>query len=386
MTMNIQELKKHKFIVFCRDHNNPLGMCWSLAKEGISPIVVLIGEKPSMVNHSNCVREYYQFNTLAEGFSFIVNSYKNEPFKPFLLTGQDELTEYVDQHYNEIKDFFYTYNDGAQGAITFNNQKDVQCRIAEECGIHSPKGVVLKKGEVPQGLRYPIFTKVTMATRGAWKQDVHICKNEKELTDAWSEIEADEMLVQEFIEKKNELCIDGFSIKGGEEIFLSYTSEYIRFSNKSFGNYMRMKKYNNEDVKNKIKSMIRKTGYSGIFCVECIIDKNEDLYFLEVNYRYSGWGYAHTYGGVNLPLLWAKSTLANKIDENSIVLRETPFTAMDEIADFSDILNHKTVSIFTWFRQFISCDCCYTYNKVDKAPFYNYLLQRVIIKIKHLLG
>ena len=46
-------------------------------------------------------------------------------------------------------------------------------------------------------------------------------------------------------------------------------------------------------LKDKIKQIIRKANYTGIFCVEGIIDKNDDLYFLEVNYRYSGWGYAH---------------------------------------------------------------------------------------------
>lgn len=364
MIMNIQELKKHKFIVFCRDHNNPLGLCRSIGESGIVPVVVVVGRKPNLINHSKYAKDLHYFEESDAGLKFIIANYSNEKDTPFLLTGQDDLTELVDQNFNILKDRFYFYNEGAQGLLTYNNQKDVQCESAKECGIRVPKGVVLKKGELPQDLRYPVLTKVTMATKGAWKKDVHICNCEQELVEAWKEIQADEMLVQEYIEKKNELCIDGFSVRGGEEVFLSYTSEYIRFTKKGFGNYMWMKQYNDEDVKNKIKKFIKKANYTGIFCLECIIDKNDELFFLECNFRYSGWGYAHTFGGVNLPLLWADSIIHEGIDTN-IKLREKPFTAMDELADYADTVLSGKMNVLTWLIQVLRCDVLFNHNSKD---------------------
>lgn len=385
--MDIKVLKDYKFIVLCRDHNNPLGLCWSLVEEGINPIVVLIGRNPILVNHSKRIKTLIRVNTPEEGLKYIMDKYGNEEKKPFLLTGQDELVELLDQHYDELIDKFYFYHDGKQGLITYNNQKHVQCDIAEVCGIQSPKRVVLKRGELPKNLKYPVLTKAILTTKGAWKKDVHICNSEDELKNAWKSIEADEIMVQEYIEKKNELCIDGFSINGGEEVFLSYTSEYIRFTPKGFGNYMWFKQYGNDVIKEKIKQIIRKVHYTGIFCIECIIDKNDVLYFLEVNYRYSGWGYAHTYGGVNLPVLWAKSLIKGYIDTSEITLRANPFTAMDEFMDFRESVKSGKISFFNWYKQFRSCDVCFTFNKEDISPFLYELkdmVGRVIKRALHL--
>ena len=148
--MDTNSLKNYKFIVFCRDHNNPLGLCWSLVEAGITPIVVLIGKNPLLLNHSNKIKSLIQFDTPEEGLNYIIQKYGNDQNKPFLLTGQDELVELIDQHYDELIDKFYFYNDGKQGLVTYNNQKDVQCRMAEECGIRVPKGVKIKRGELPR--------------------------------------------------------------------------------------------------------------------------------------------------------------------------------------------------------------------------------------------
>ncbi len=366
----------HKFIVFCKDHYNPLGLCWSLAEEGVDLIVVLVGEHPVLVNHSRVVKKLYQFKTPIEGLRFIIDNYGEEKEIPFLLTGQDSLTELLDDYYDELKGRFFFYNDGKKGAIKYNNQKNIQCEIAERCGVRIPKGQVVQRGNLPTGLNYPVLTKVTMSTKGAWKNDVHICYNESELLDAWTVIQADEMLVQEFIEKKNEICIDGFSIKGGEEVFLSYTSEYIRFPKDGFGNYMWMKECKDERLKEKIKSIIKETGYTGIFCMEFLVDKNNDIFFLECNYRYSGWGYAHTKGGVNLPILWAYSVLRGCIDYKSIRLRDTPYTAMAELNDYCDAVKYGDVSLFRWIIDLFKCDVHYVFNKKDMLPFFYLLIDK----------
>ena len=80
-----------------------------------------------------------------EGVQLIIEKYGDEPVKPFILTGADDTTECLDLHYNELKDNFYFFNEGEQGKLTYNNLKDVQCAIAEECGIRIPKGEILKK-------------------------------------------------------------------------------------------------------------------------------------------------------------------------------------------------------------------------------------------------
>lgn len=38
-----ENLKKHKFILLCEDHYNPLGICRSLGEVGITPIPIVSG-------------------------------------------------------------------------------------------------------------------------------------------------------------------------------------------------------------------------------------------------------------------------------------------------------------------------------------------------------
>lgn len=362
-------VKDHKFILFGTDHYNVLGMCRSVGEEGISPIVVMIGES-LLVKHCKYVKTIHYVDSIEAGYKLILEKYSHEAYKPFILTGADDVTQYLDQHYNELIDKFYFFNGGGQGVITHFMDKETICQVAVSCGIDEPKGEVLKKGELPQTLRYPVITKVTMSTKGAWKNDVHICQNEEELKEAYKQIKADELLVQEFIEKKNELCVDGISINGGEEVWFPNTSEYIRFTKQGYGNYMWIKPYTNEEVRQKIQNILKKTHFSGIFSLECLIDKNDHLYFLEVNFRNSTWSYAYTYAGLNLPYQWAKGTLEGHFDKEHAHVMTKPFTAMAEFSDLKECLVNHEASLFTWIRQFLSCNVKFWWNPKDNGPFF----------------
>ena len=379
----MSQLADHKHIVFCGDNNNSLGLCRSLGEKGLNPIVVTYVSKPYLINHSRYVREIYYVESYDEGLSLIINKWSNEANKPFLYSMDEDIALLLDQHYNQLKDHFYFFHSGAQGRLAYYIDKKNLCDLAEQCGIQQPRGEVLPKGELPKSLRYPVLTKVTMSTKGAWKNDVFVCQNENELKDAYTHIVADELLVQEYIDKKNELCIDGVSINGGADIFFSYTSEYLRMSKKSFGNYMLMKPYNNQEVKEKLAEILRRSHYTGIFDAECLIGKDDELYFLEINFRNSAWSYAHTYGGANLPYLWAKWTLDGKINPDDCHLREKPFTAMGELGDLSYVMHDGQTSLWTWLKQFKACDCTYLYNAQDPWPFYSAIWRKIKIALKH---
>lgn len=365
-----QEVKKHKFIVFGEDHYNPLGICRSLGEEGIPVIAVLVGKNPCLINHCKYVKTLHLVNTEEEGLELIIREYGHEELKPFILVGTDNAVSLLDDNYNRLKDHFYFFNAGEQGRVNQFMDKNVICDAAVACGIDKPKGETLKRGELPTTLRYPILTKVTKSTKGAWKKDMFICQNEAELKEAYQHIQADEILAQEFIVKKNELCLDGFSINGGEEIWMPNTSEYLRFTPKGYGQYMLIKPFEDEEVRNKIQNVLKTAHYSGVFEVEILLDKNDHLWFLEVNFRNSTWSYAYTKAGLNLPYQWAKSTVEGHIDYGSAHIRKTPFTAMAEFNDLKDGVMTGQVNILKWIYQFLTCNVHYTYNSKDKKPFF----------------
>ena len=206
-----------------------------------------------------------------------------------------------------------------------------------------------------------------MSIKGGWKDDVFICQNEEELKMAYTKIKSEDLLVEEFIDKKNELCLDGFCVNHGKDVCIPYQSTYIRVAPGKYGNYMTLEPFKNETVLRQVEAILEKSGFNGIFSVEYLIDKNDDLWFLEVNYRNSTWSYAFTVGGVNMPLQWAKGMLMSEIDRKSFEARKKPFTAMVEPIDFGFVVKRK-ISFSKWYKDMKACDCLFFYHKNDIKP------------------
>lgn len=362
-------LQKHKFIVFCIDHYNMLGICRSLGEKGISPIVILVGKKSRLIRHCRYVKQFHLFPTREEGLEFILSKFGNEIDIPFIFTGDDKTTQLLDKHFEELHGRFYFFNCGQKDGITRYMDKATICNVATLNGISPAKSELLRRNEVPKTLKYPIITKVTMSTKGAWKADVNICNNEEELRSAWDSIKADDILAQEFIVKKNELCVDGYSINGGEQVVFVGSSEYIRFTEKGYGNYMWIKPLQDKATRDKICNIIKATHFSGIFELESLIGPNDELYFLEVNFRNSTWSYAYSKVGFNIPYEWAVHTLFNNTNTyDKLQLNFAPVTAMVEIDDYRDSVISKKISIWEWFKDLISSDCKFYWNIKDPMP------------------
>lgn len=372
------EVYKHKHILLVEDHTNPLGIVRSLGEEGIHPIVLLCSKNPQLVNKSKYVGELHIFNTINEGYNYLISHYGKEKLKPFIYNGSDDITLLLDSHYEDLKDKFYFTN--GQGGIEKYLQKYDITQAAVECGLQIPKEELLEVGQMPKTLKYPVFTKAaTSAKGGGWKDQAHICNNEDELRKAYTQIHTDNILVQEFIKKKNELCIDGISINGGEEVFMPYACSYYRFRPDSYGNYMYFFPFTDEKLIENIKRLIKQVHFTGIFCIEFLIDNNDELYFLEVNFRNSGWSYAFTKGGFNLPFRWAVSMLDNTLFMDSFKPLEK-FDAMQEIGDYYEFVKSKKIPLIKWLKE-VKASYLFLYNSKDPAPFWNFLLQKIKNKL-----
>ena len=373
------EIFRHKHILLVEDHTNPLGIVRSLGEEGIRPIVLLCSKNPILVNKSKYVGELHRFDNIEDGYKYLVAHYGNEELKPFIYNGSDDITLLLDSYYEELKDKFYFTN--GQGGIKKYLQKYDITQAALECGLQIPKEELLKVGELPKALKYPVFTKAaTSANGGVWKDQAHICNNEEELKAAFKTMHVDKILVQEYVKKKNELCINGVSISGGAEIFMPYACSYYRLRPDSYGGYEFLFPFKDEILADKISKLLKVTHFSGIFDIEFLIGEDDELYFMEINFRNSGCSYACTDGGFNLPFRWAVSTLQNKLylDGFKPILK---FDAMNEIGDYYDSVKTKKVSIFNWIKELKGCKSYYLYNAKDPAPFRNFIFQKIKKKL-----
>ena len=373
---------KNKFIIFAVDHFNPLGVIRSLGEIGILPIVVLYSKHPILVKYSKYIAQLYEVDTIEKGLEVIIKNYSNEDSKTFILATSDDVESVLDQHYDELHDKFYFYNAGEQGRITQMMDKKTICKMGEECGLLIPKTEEVKVGQMPKTLKYPVITKATISTIENWKSNVYICNNEDELKEAYKYIVGEHVLLQEYIMKVDELNIEGFSINNGDDVYMPLQNRFHRVTEDSYGNYLYIDRFSEFDLLKKIKDLFKKTRYNGVFEMEFMIDKDNNYYFLEINFRNSAWLYAYTKCGVNLPFMFAKSMISGSVVKNDEHIKKLPFNVIDELTDFKWSVLSGKVNIFRWIKELFTSDCTFYINRHDMKPFYMYIFNRTVGAIK----
>lgn len=376
------KIRKHLHIVSCGDTGNALGVVRSLGEIGIKPIVLCIRE-----NHLPCLVKSKYIGRLIyieedqNPVDVLIHLFSKEIFKPFVYICDDYQGGIYDNRFDELIDKFYFFHCGIRGKINELQNKETICNVAQSCGIRIPKEEVVNTGELPKQLQYPIITKTLKSTMGLWKGDSYICHNKEEYESACNKIKSPKLLLQEFILKKNEVAVMGFSIDEGRQILAPYQLSYFRLPEGAYGEYMYFKPTEPE-VYDKVSRIIESCHFTGCFEVEFLVDKNNDLVFLEVNFRFSFWNYAITFGGVNYPAEWALATLNNKIDfEDSLNLRN--FTAICEPGDFGQSVRSGKITFRQWLKDIIKADVCYFWNKKDPLPaisFWWYKISRFLKK------
>jgi D-aspartate ligase len=381
----MEEVLKHKHIVITGDNGNALGVVRSLAEYGIQPIIIYLQENrfPFLLNSRFCKTKYTVYS-YSDGVDLLLDKFGNEDGIPFVYTCDDFIESILDARYEELQGKFYFFNAGGRGCVNAMMDKNRICDMAKSCGLIIPPREVVETGVLPKTLTYPVITKTLMSIMGAWKNDVYICNSEDELQQAYIKIKSPRLLVQEYIKKKNELAIMGFSINGGEQVYMPYQLSYFRTQEYSYGSYMYFKPFDDDRLREKIKKLIRLCNYSGCFEIEFLVDTNEKLYFLEVNFRFSYWNYALTYGGVNYPVAWSSATLSGYIDESKYYLKQY-FTAMDEPGDYGQVVATKKMSVKSWIKEMYHTNVLYIYNKKDKMPALKYWSKAVRSMVKYKL-
>lgn len=382
----MEELKKHKFIVIGGDAVNALGVIWGLGEVGIKSCV--LGEwelrHHAALSKSKYVESVDVVQNNEEIYRILKEKYGNEEYKPFLFFTWEHHEAFIDEHYDELKDKFYFYNAGHQGSLNLLLSKSFQCELASKCGIRVPQHKVVPKGTLSHGIPYPIITKTVSSDIPSWKRDMIVCYNEGELQKAYQKIEAESVIIEEFIEGVCEVDLKGFSINEGKEIFFTHLKTWKKKEDNTT-NLMYFEPCKNDSLKQQLAQLIQKANYNGIFDAEFIQDKEGNLFFLEVNWRTGMYNYNHLLEGVDLPYLWAKSTLEGHIDISSIFVKPIKYVAFDEMSAFTECLRHPKLFPI-WLRHYKSADVLYFRNKHDIRPTRRFWLNLFTRKLRHLIN
>lgn len=364
--------KEHLCIVIAIEHYNPLGQIRSLGEAGVSPVYIAIKGRAKIASVSKYISKCHYVDTVEEGYEVLNKEYgsvaEKTGLKPYVFCSDDKTIGYLDERYNELKDKFITFNAGEQGRINYYMDKNNILELAKKHGLNVLEAKVCKRGEIPEGLQYPVITKSISPNVGGWKSDVHICHSKEELKKAYESIEAPTVLVQKYIEKKNEYCMEGFSANKGKDVLIAIVSTYNYLLPDYYSPYMTVKNMNHQQIREALEGMFAEIGFEGVYEVEFLIDQDGIYYFGEINFRNSTWSYASTKAGMPLPVLWAE-TQENGCMKADARKEFEDFTAMVEPIDYAKRVKTGKIDRAEWMKDFKEAGCCYYYSAEDMEPW-----------------
>ncbi len=359
----------HLVIMMTKEHYNSLSMIRSLGKRGINPIYIAIKGKGKIASSSKYVSICHYVDSVQKGYEILIEEYGNMERPPFVLFTDDETVGYVDMRYEELEHKFIFFNAGTNGRINEFMDKYKVLELAKKHGLKTLNTVLCNKGEIPNELEYPIITKSISPLVGGWKSDVFICENEDELRKAYTKIQSEIVILQKYINKQNEYCLEGFSINHGEQTYFSISVIYNYLLRDYYSPYLTVEKADNQYINSALSAMLKEIGFEGLFEIEFLIDRDGTIYFDEINFRNSPWSYPSAVLGKCLPELWMKSMLDKNIH---YIPADIPpnFTAMIEPVDYAKRVEGGMITQAQWLYEFKHTDVTFYYDNEDPAPYY----------------
>lgn len=380
----LNKFNQPEIVIIGGDNPNTLGIIRTLGEQELDFKAIIVRDTFVIASKSKYLKnkEVYITDTIEKAYHRLLRfkaDIKND--KIFLLVEGDKNTGYLDKHYNEISDKFVWNSAGEHRRLSKYLNKEAQIELVKRSGINVLPTVVVDTGTIPEDLQYPVITKAITSEISNWKSEVYICNNDTELKCAFQKIKSPRIMLQKYVHKINELCLDGYSIDRGRKQFISIASTYNYLLNSGYSYYCTVTNFNDIELLQKITNAMTEVGYEGIYCIEFIIDENNIPYFLEINFRNSGWSYVSTCLGMPLPTLWIESMMKNEVNNDAIKKIPEGYKFMSDFSDFRTRAG-KMVSYHQWLREYIECGCRLEMGKKDIYPFLSYIFHRLCTKLK----
>ena len=358
---------KNKVIVWGADCFNTLGLMRELGGKGLELIFLIKGNKGIAASSKYC-QKYIETSTLDDGFNHLMENYKVEEDKPILITPSDEIITFIDQHKDELEQYFIVPGTKTKGNIEKYIDKNNMTALAEEIGIVCPRSQFVQKGSDISGVEYPCLIKPSHEKAGHYNEfKFKICKNERALRRTLRFVRADsEFILQTYIPKERDLLVYGARMLDGKTIIAgAFIRDRLADSGSSSHGVFSENVPECADT-SKICEFLERIDYYGLFSVEYgMLDGK--AYFFEVNLRNDGTYHYFYQAGANIPLAYVYS--AAGLDYSHIPTRvcgERMF--IDELYDVENVLKGK-LSRKQWKQEMNEATIFKYYDKDDTTPY-----------------
>lgn len=317
--------------------------------------------------------------------------------KMLLIPADDLVANVVDDHYNMLSKYYLLPNvDHTQGEINRLMSKAVQKELAEAAGLPIINSCVIatEKGkfEIPESVTYPCFIKPNISKNGL-KSRMRRCDSAEELAGYLTEFSAKkdiEMLCQDFVDIGREYSILGVSTKNGA-IGPGFFGADEGGHDSRKGVALTGVVVPCEQRQQLIDDILKFIGtlkFDGLFDVDLIETADGKMYFVELNMRFGGSGYAITDSGVNLPGMFADYMTLNKpIDFNCKLENPGKRFISEKI-----MIEEYSGGFLTWSemkKKMAAADIHFIMDSEDKRPYRHFrryyffaTLARILLKLK----
>lgn len=345
---------------------NTLGQVRCFGEIGIRPIIIWATPSVYTPAFSRYVGRFFQVSDPEEGVRLMLSQFGNKGRRYVVSTDSDHVMSILDREYDSLSGSFCFFNAGGPGRLSRYLEKYEQCSLAGELGFRVPKTWKVRSGMIPGDLSFPVFAKAADSFDYHWKDLARIIRSREELTAYYDSLPPVEVLLQEFIEKKNELAVEGVSFQGGKELYLPIQGEYIRLPKDGFGTYKRNEAYKaGEELKENIRKMMSRIGYSGVFEMEFLIGQDDALYYLETNFRQTQYNHALADMGANLSRVWYRSCLSGRLETDGEAVRKSPSLVLNEPKDFKTYVATGKIGRWAWLKDVMNADSYYFLDRKD---------------------
>lgn len=365
-----KRLENHLVIIIGFEHYNPLGMVRTLGRLGVDPIFIGIKYKANVASSSKYVKTSYLVENDDEALEILLKNYgdvaEKTGYKPILLFSEDSTLELFENIHDQMKDKFIFFNAGGKGNVKKYLDKFKILDCAKLHGLSVLNAEVVKLGEMPKNPEYPVITKAISPNSGGWKGDVNICYNEEELKEAFKRIKSPLVLVQKYIDKKTEMTLEGYCINHGKDMVIGDQCFYPYAVKGYYSPWHTNQPFKDDALKAKLDAMFEEIGFEGVFEIEFLIDKDDNKYFSEINFRNSTWSYSATVAGNPIVYQWCLAMITGEI----IPAKEfEPFMSMVEPIDYMLRVDKGRCSLPEWLKDFREVKCTYYYASDDMEPW-----------------
>lgn len=364
-----------EIIVIGGNHHNTLAVLRSLGEKGVKSLLIVVSEESNpYVSYSKYIMKAMIIKDIND-ISKAMYSIHVSQEKAIVIACSDSIASYLDDNYSCLAKDFILPGSSVQGKITRFMNKNTMLEEAVKSGLNIPKSwVITSSSRNVEDIVYPCIVKPLISKNGT-KSDITICDNRKELEKYLEFCNCNELQVQEYISKDMEFQLIGCSLDSGNDVIIPGVSIILRQpenTNTGFLKYIPIREFLYD--KDACVKFLKHIGYSGLFSLEFIRDKNGVDFFMEINFRNDGNSICVTASGMNLPYIWYLYNSGQSYSKELTYESMKEVIVMPEFEDFANVKNGN-ISLFKWLLDVKNTDRFMEFSKYDQKPFWKELLR-----------